>query len=357
MDGDFAETAVRVDGSTLENRFYVLRLAEDGSIASLYDKRAEREVFRDGSCGNVLKAFDDHPVKYDAWDIDEFYKLKCYAIGGVERIEPVLDGSRAGFRISRRYMHSTIVQTVWLYSESTRIDFETEIDWHEEHQLLKAVFPLDVHCTSATYDIQFGHVSRPTHTNTSWDEAKFETCAHKWVDLSEHGYGVSLLNDCKYGHSTEGSDLSLTLLKCATFPNPHADRGRHTFTYSLMPHLGDFREAGVIGEAHALNRPLMARAIAAHGGTLAPEFSMVSCDAPNVVVTAVKQAEAADGLIVRLHDAFDTRTGKVTVKVADGYTKAYLCDLLENPVKELALVGNAVSFPLGNFEIVTLKLV
>ena len=247
-------------------------------------------------------------------------------------------------------MHSVITQHLWLYSESRRIDFETEIDWHEHHQILKAAFPLDVLASTATYDIQFGHVQRPTHENTSWDKAKFEVYSHKWVDISEPGYGVSLLNDCKYGHNTEGSTLKLTMLKCGTYPNPEADQGMHVFTYSLVPHVGDFRSAGIIREAYALNQPLLATQ-AEGNGSLPDDFSLVSCDQKAVMVETVKKAEADNGMIVRMYESFGSKC-KANITVAPGFQKAYLCDLMELPFD-----NNCVTLPVSNFEIITLKFV
>jgi alpha-mannosidase len=241
-----------------------------------------------------------------------------------------------------------------MYSDNSRIDFETEVDWHEHHQILKAFFPLDVHATSASYDVQFGHVTRPTHRNTSWDAAKFETYAHKWVDVAENGYGVALLNDGKFGHAVEGNLLSITLLKCASFPNPNADQGKQSFTYSLLPHTDDFRHGGVIEESHFLNRPLYERSIPAAEGDLPETYSFISADKPNVVITAVKQAEDKSGVVVRLHDAYDCRT-KVSLTVPNGYTRAYLCDLMENELEEIPVEDGRISLPVANFEIVTVK--
>ena len=253
-------------------------------------------------------------------------------------------------------MNSTIKQTLWLYSESSRIDFCTDMDWHEHHQVLKASFPLDVHAMSATFDVQYGHVTRPTHQNTSWDKAKFETYAHKWVDVSENGYGVAMLNDGKYGYGVEGCDLSITLVKCATDPNPEADQGKQSFTYSLMPHLEDFRRGGVIEESFALNQPLYEKTVGASKGDLAETYSFVSVDRPNAVVTAVKKAENGEGLVVRFYDAYDCRS-KVTVTAPAEFSKAYLCDLMENELSALEITDGRVTVPAGNFEIVTLKLV
>ncbi|MBQ8850013.1 MAG: alpha-mannosidase [Clostridia bacterium] len=356
ISGADTQSKVSVSRLTAENAFYRMTLNGAGQIVSLFDKRADREVLKRGQNGNVLTVFEDHPTKYDNWEIEDYYKLKKYTLDGDASVTPIYDGTRAGFHVERKYMHSVIAQNVWLYSENSRIDFETELDWHEHHQILKAVFPLDVHATCATYDVQFGHVTRPTHENTSWDEARFEVYGHKWVDLAENGYGVAMLNDCKYGYSTEGSTLSLTILKCGTFPYPEADIGEHSFTYSLMPHTGDFREADVISASWELNQPLLTSVIEKTNGDLPERFSFVSTDSKNAVITAVKQAEDGEGLIVRLHDAFD-RKSKVTVCVPSEYTKAYLCDLMENNVEQLSISDGKVKIPMSNFEIITLKLI
>ena len=220
--------------------------------------------------------------------------------------------------------------------------------------MLKAYFPLDVHAMNATFDVQYGHVTRPTHENTSWDKAKFEIYAHKWVDVSENGYGVAMLNDGKYGHAVEGSKLSITLIKCATDPNPEADQGRQQFTYSLMPHLDDFRKGRVIEESFALNQPLYEKKIAANTGDLPENYSFVSVDKPNAVITAVKKAENGDGLIVRFYDAYDCKSN-VTLTVPKIYTKAYICDLMENETEELTVNNGKITISVSNFEIVTVK--
>lgn len=348
-----SESEVEIKDLTAENRYYRITLDEAGRIISLYDKTAGRQVIKAGEKANELQAFEDYPRQYDNWEMTDYYKEKMYVLDTPADIIPITDGTRKGFKISRKYMDSTISQNLWLYSDCPRIDFETDIDWHQHHQILKTAFPLDVHTNTATYDIQFGHTQRPTHANTSWDKAKFETCGHKWVDMSENGYGVALLNDCKYGHSAEGSTLKLTILKCGTYPNPEADQGRHICTYSLLPHTGDFRTSGVINEAYALNQPLTA--IESKGsGSLPETFSLVSCDKENIIIETVKKAEADDSMIVRMYEAFDSR-GEVTITVADGFKTAYLCNLLEEKLEMLDFENNKVKIPFKNFEIITLK--
>ena len=163
--------------------------------------------------------------------------------------ETLEDGDRIGMKFTRSYMNSQITQTVWIYSGNPRIDIENDIDWQERHQIMKLAFPFDVHSDSATFEIQYGHTKRPTHKNTSWDAAKFEVCAHKWVDISEYGYGVSVLNDSKYGFSAEDNTITVSCLRGPTYPNENADLGKHKFTISILPHLGDLRDGKVIEEA------------------------------------------------------------------------------------------------------------
>lgn len=348
------ECRVAVNGLTAENKFYKMTLDNAGRIAELFDKSANRQVFKSGEYGNEFQAFEDFPRLYDNWEITDYYKQKKWVLDDEAQITPVTDGSRAGFRVVKKYLDSEIIQNIWLYSDTDRIDFDTDIDWHERNQVLKVAFPVDVHANTATYETQFGHIERPTHGNTSWDQAKFEVCAHKWVTVAENGYGVGLLNDCKYGFNTEGSTMKLTVLKCSQYPNEEADQGAHKLTYSIMAYEGDFREAGVINEAYALNQPLTVAQVCANKGALADEFSLVSCDRANVIVETVKKAEDDDGMIVRMYDAFNRRAN-ATVTVAEGFKKAYLCDLMENQIEELEFSDNKVTVPVSNFEIITLK--
>lgn len=345
---------VKLNNLTAENVFFRLTLDEKGRITSFFDKSASREIVKCGEFLNSFCAYEDEPYQYDAWEISDYYKSKPYPLDTNAEITPIYDGTRAGFKVVKKYMSSTISQNIWLYSQNPRVDFETEIDWHQKHQLLKIEFPFDVHTNEATYEIQFGHVKRPTHSNTSWDNARFEVCAHKWVDISENGYGVSLLNDCKYGFSAEGSTLSLTALKCASYPNPEADDGYHSFTYSLYPHMGSFCDCGVVEESYKINQKADALYVSENSGTLPCEFSLVHCNAKNVIIETAKCAEQDDSLIVRMYEAHNSR-GRVTVHVAEYFKEAFLCDMLENELEQLNFSNNIVDIPIKNFEIITLK--
>lgn len=347
------DNEVKVNGLEAENEYYRITLDNDGCIISLYDKKACRQVVREGEKLNQLQIFEDLPYEYDNWEISPYYKNKMWTIDGAN-VTSFIDGTTGGFIIEKKYMNSVITQTLRLYTDNPRIDFETEIDWHEHHQILKAAFPFDLLATSATYDVQYGHISRPTHENTSWDKAKFEVYGHKWVDMSENGYGVALLNDCKYGYNTEGSTLKLTMLKCGTFPNPEADQGTHRFTYSLMPHRGDIYSAGVIKEAYSLNQPLYAKRIGEGSGELPVSYSLVSVDSDNVIVETVKRAESSDDMVVRMYESFGRRC-TATVSVPECFGEAYICDLLENEETKLDIVNGNVTVPVSCFEIITLK--
>ncbi len=261
------------------------------------------------------------------------------------------DGARAGYKITRKYLNSTITQYIYVYDYSPRIDFETTVDWKQEHVVMKAAFPLNIHSDKATYETQFGYVERPTHENTSWDAAKFEVCAHKYADISEDDYGVALINNCKYGHNAEGSTLKLTMLKCGTHPYADADKGIHEFTYSLLPHTGNHKKGGVVQEGYMLNRPLIATE-AKGSGTLCDTFSFVKCNKENVIIETVKKAEKENAYVIRAYDAFNRR-GNAQFKFGFDIKKAYLCDLMENKLKELDVADNTICCDVSNFEIVT----
>jgi alpha-mannosidase len=232
------------------------------------------------------------------------------------------------------------------------IRFECDVDWQEEHKMLKVAFPVAVRSPQATYEIQFGHLERPTSADTPRDKARFEVCGHRWADLGEAGYGVALLNDCKYGHDIRGSVMRLSLLRAPTHPDPTADRGLHRFTYALMPHSGDFREAGVIQAAEDLNAPLR---IVRGNLPSAQRRSLVEVDTPEVIVEAVKRAEDSDAVIVRLYEAW-ARPCHARVRTTLSASRAYLCDLLERDLEEVPVRDGAIELDLTPFKILTLKL-
>lgn len=314
-----------------------ITFGDDGRITSIFDKEAQREVL--AGPGNALVLFEDRPPHWDAWDVDASYMDKGETLVGA------VDGNV----VTYRFGDSTITQTVNVHGR--RVDFVTEVDWQERRKLLKAAFPVAVHTRRATFEIQYGHVERPTHRNTSWDVARFEVSGHKWADLSEPGYGVALLNDCKYGYDVVGNTMRLSLLRAPQSPTPDIDRGRHRFTYSLLPHVGDLREAGVIDEAYRLNIPLRQVPLPAdRAGAKPASWAPFAVDAPGVYIEAVKQAERSDAVVVRLYEGWGRHaTARVTTSLP--FARVARTDLLEKSREPIA--GDVV-LPLRPFEIVTL---
>lgn len=351
-DGDEPATA---GPRHLQNGRLRVEFDDDGLLRSVVDRVAGREVLAPGRRGNLFQLHPDYPNFYDAWDVDRFAFDRVEDLVAAESVELVEDGPVvAALRTVRTTGRSRIEQVVSLHRDAPYVDFVTTVDWHEDNRLLKVAFPVAVHSHRATYEIQFGHVERPTHANTSWDEARFEVCGHRWADLSEPGYGVALLNDAKYGYDIRANVLRLSLLRAPTWPDPLADRGRHTFGYRLLPHRGDLRDAGVIAAAHAYNAPMRAVAAEPHAGPLGSAGSFLSVDADHVVVDTVKGGD--DGtLVVRLYEAWGRR-GRVTLDAPAVVAGAWLTDLLERPIGEALAVGSRVELEMAPFQLVTLKL-
>ncbi|HWO54103.1 MAG TPA: alpha-mannosidase [Paenibacillus cookii] len=347
-----------IEKDRLETPYYSIRLNENGQIVSLFDKQAGREVLKPGQPANVLQVFEDKPMAHDAWDIDIYYQEKMTVVDDLKELTVLEAGPLRGvLKLVYGYHGSTIEQHLTVYRDHPRIDFKTRVDWHEHQQLLKAAFPVEIRSTKATYEIQFGNVERPTHWNTSWDYARFESVAQRWVDLSEGGYGVSLLNDCKYGHDIRNHVIRLSLIKSAVYPDGNADQGLHEFTYSLYPHGGGWYEAGTHQAACELNAPLMAAGIS--GGTGLPEaLGMLSVNARNVMIDTVKKAEDGNTLIVRLYEFGGIRT-KTEVEI-DPYLgpvrSAAETDLMEEHPVPLPVDGRKIELAFAPYEIKTLNI-
>ena len=336
IDGD-----VRVADGILENEHLRVAWDDDGLLVSVFDKDNAREVVAPGARGNLFQLHDDNPADFDAWNVDVEYLAHHVDLVGCSSITIVERGPQRGaVRFERTFGDSSISQTMRLASGSRRLEFVTDVDWHERHKFLKVAFPVDVHTNRATYEIQFGHLERPTHANTSWDVARFEVCAHRWADLGEPGYGVALLNDCKYGHDIRANVMRLSLLRAPAWPDPETDQGTHRFSYALFPHAGDLRDAGVIAEAEAFNLPLVALpASPRRGAAAAPaSTSVVRADRPNVTIEAVKQADDGGAVVVRLTEAFGAR-GPVRLTTAFPLASAMRVDVLERERGPVAVLG------------------
>jgi len=343
---------IKVSEKVLENDVIRVTFNDKYEIVSVYDKECGREVVEKGKTANNLCIYEDIPVLYDAWDVFEYYKQKKWIIDDVQSAELLDDG----IKIRRKYGNSEFEQIIKLYRNSKRIDFITTADWHEDHVLLRAEFPVDINANVANYDIQFGYIDRPTHKNTSWDESKFEVWGHKWADLSEGDYGVSLLSDSKYGYNAYENLIGISLLKAATWPNPDPDSGLHKFTYSFYPHKSDFRCGGTQKEAYMLNQPLVGKKVEKQNGILPDSYSMISADKENVVIETVKKSEEGNDIIVRLYDSYNSKT-KAEIKAGFDFKEVYLCDMMENNLQKLEVDGKNVKLDIRNFEVITLKFV
>ncbi len=332
----------------IETPFYEITLNQYGQITGLFDKTYGRNVVPEGMRANVLQVFEDKPIDFDAWDVDIFYQEKMREITELCAFEITEMGPLCmNVHMEWKYMNSGISQDMVLYSTSRRIDFKTKVDYHEQHQLIKAAFPVEIRSTYGTYDVQYGNVRRPNHWNTSWDLAKFETVAHRWADLSERNYGVSLLNDCKYGHDIKDNVIRISLLRAGTHPDYLQDQGEHEFTYALLPHGGDFVSGGTVPEAFALNEPMQAVK-----GESVPAFeSFLSFDNEQLELDAVKKSEDGNYLVVRFHE-FAGSSQKVTVKPGFAYRAWAECDLRERPLEEFG--EGEITLSLHPYEIKTI---
>jgi alpha-mannosidase len=340
----------------LENQFVRAEFNDQGDLIRLYDKKAQRDVMPPNTVGNQFQAFEDRPLQWDAWDIDIFYDDKQYLADPATTIRIVETGPlRVMIEIERRILNSTYRQQISLVYNSAILRFDTVIDWRERHTLLKIAFPVDVLSPVATYEIQWGTIQRPTHRNTSWDWARFEGCAQKWVDLSEGGYGVALLNDCKYGHDIRDNVIRLTALRSPTYPDPEADQGQHTFSYALYPHPNDgsgLLNSDIAAKAYAFNDPLrVIEGTHQKSRWLNPLFWIED----GAILETIKVAEDGDGYIVRLYEGNRVR-GVVTLNSAFPIQAAWITNLLEENQDSLPIENNRIRLSVHPYQIITVRL-
>ncbi|MFZ5516922.1 MAG: alpha-mannosidase [Candidatus Zhuqueibacterota bacterium] len=340
------------DRFILENELVRYEFTDAGVIQRAYDKESQREILATKASGNRLCLYEDRPANWDAWDIDIFYENQLLEQARVERQEWLCQGPlRQGFAQKLTIGHSHITQRIYLAANSKRLDFETEVNWQETHRMLRVAFPVNVFSDVAVFEIQYGLLKRSTHRNTSWDRAKFEVVGHRFADLADRDYGVALLNDCKYGYNILDNVIDLNLLRATTMPDPVADRGFHSFTYSLFPHAKDTIESGVWAEALQLNQPPACYPGYAGAGITLP-FTIGHRD---IIVEVVKKAEREDALILR---CYEPRGRSVTARLTLLHSNAtvFETDLMEQKDTMLERNAGQVALTFGPFEIKTLKL-
>ncbi|MFI3236538.1 MAG: alpha-mannosidase [Lachnospiraceae bacterium] len=349
--GDSAEAESRftfnIEERVLETPFYRVQFNEIGQLSGLFDKRVEREVLAKGEVANVLQMFEDKPERYDAWDIELFYIEKMRVIQDMTDFYVKENGAiRFVLAIEYKYMNTTVEQDIVFYAKNPRIDFETKVDYHESHQLLKVAFPVNIRTTYATYDIQYGNVRRANNWNTSWEQAKFETVAHRFADLSERNYGVALLNNCKYGYDIKDNVLRMSLIKAATHPDYLQDQGLHEFTYSLLPHMGDFIDGDVVKQAFALNQPLCV----VNGAMFKGAVKWFDIDSEEIEIDAIKKSEDGRYIVLRLHD-FAGASKNISITPQFAYSLCAEANLREEPIE--AFHKDVIQASMGPYEIKT----
>jgi alpha-mannosidase len=349
---------IKADGLTIEND--AVRLTVDkksGCITSLYDKRASFETLAAGACGNELQAFNDKPKDYDAWNIDpgtlDAPPIKLDTAESVELVEHT--PLRAVIRVKRKWQSSFFIQDIALYTGADYPVITSDVDWRERHILLKAAFPLAATNKSATYEIPYGSIERPTTRDNSFEKARFEVPALRWADEGDGQHGFSLLNNSKYGYDGVGNLLRLSLLRSPTSPDPEADQGMQHFSYALYPHAGDWKQAHTVEHGYEFNYPLTATQEPVHTGKLPALYSYVSVSSPDVILTGMKKAEDSSSLILRMYESAG-KTEQVRVTVPAGARQATITNLMENENgASVPLSDRTATVSIHPYEILTLK--
>lgn len=293
---------VNQQNKVFETPFYIIKFNEKGIIERIFDKENKREVLKE--FGNRFTAHEDIPIEFDAWNLDIDHLYNYEIIEDLQAFEVKHIGDLTlEINSKYKYNNSIIKQTIILFANDRKIEFDTEIDWKENHKFLKVGFDVNVFSNFATYDIQFGNIQRTTHFSSSWDYAKFEVVAHKWIDLSETGYGVSLMNNCKYGHSVKDSLMNISLIKCATWPDTKADQTIHNFKYAILPHKGTWQEAGVHKVAECFNNDIKLF----NGDMKISNKALFNISEENINIGAIKFSEDGKEVILRIHEYMGKR--------------------------------------------------
>jgi len=345
-------STVCVTPEAIETPLFRMEINSDGAITSLFDKTHCREVISANMPGNDLQLLQDGPEGEDAWNIHDTSDKRRYPFDGETTVSVVESGPVRGIvRVTRHFRESTFEQDIVVTAGSKRIDFVTRVDWQARQTMLKVAFPLAIRSTHATYEVQFGALERPSHRNTSWDKQKFEVPAQRWADISESGYGVSLLNDSRYGYDAKENVLRMTLLRSTTFPDPHADQGKHEFTYSLFPHAGGWVEGETVRRGWELNVPTRSLPV----NTVEPPHSFVSITGADAILEALKPAEDGRGLILRMYEPHGAR-GEVVVKTSMPLANVLECNLVEEDGGRISATGSELRFDILPFQIRTFRL-
>lgn len=348
-DGEAVAVAEHPSDLVLENDLVRYEFNSDAQLISAYDKEAGHELIK--TPANVLSLYYDDPVEYDAWDIDLGYEEQHLEDAKGVKVFKSSGPVRQMLDFELTVSNSKVSQQIIL-GHGKRLDFKTKVNWDEAHKMLRTKFPIETHATEATFDIQYGYIKRFTGRNTSWDMARYEVAAHRYVDISDSQYGAALLNDCKYGYKVHNQVLDLNLLRSPKFPDFSADIGEHEFTYSLLPHIGDLIESNVINNAAILNQPPLCFEGFKNNNAVMP----CELEADNVSLEVVKKSEKEDCLVIRVVETKGQRSS-ASLRFKAPVKKLVKTNMIEwTDEGEEVIVDNSLSIELKPFEIRNYKL-
>jgi len=360
--GNYSGTGLTAESNAIENKFYRVELdAKTGNMKRIYNKENSMEVL--AGDGNRLRIMEDTPKNWDAWDVDydDMTADPIAILDSTTGIGLVENGPvKSTYCVNKKYGKSMFMQFITLYKDIDRIDIKMLANWNETHKMLKVEFPWNLRYNiygpeSVNYEIGYGTQNRSNTRTTDFNKARFEVPAQKWADISSMGYGVSLLNDCKYGYETVNHTMRLSLLRSPTYPDPTCDKGYHEFTYSIYPHSGDFRSANTVFRGYELNYPLTAYQTTNHTGDLGKAKSFMSVDAPNVILSVLKKAEDSNDYIVRMYETQGAKMTDAKITLPAQIKSLDETNLLEESIGSQSFSGNTFKTSLGKYEIKTFK--
>lgn len=340
----------------IETNKLIVKFDDKMHIISLFDKNEKRETLPKNKIANQIIAYEDVSLKDDAWNVQAYYEEKSFLIDNVSEANVIENGPvRCVIQVKRKFKNSLFDIKIIAYKEKDMLYFDYDVDWHEHNLFVKAEYPIDVNAKNAVYDIQFSYIERPVHKNTLWDFARFECCGHKFADLSDNGYGLSIINDCKYGYNATRDTLKISLLKCSTYPDKMQDQGHHSFAYAIYPHSKNHIEANTTMLAYDFNYKPLTKHISKNNGNLPSELSFFFTNKNNIVIETIKKAEDSDEIIVRMYESENKQT-ICTFNSAFSIIKAFETNLMEEEIKEININDNCIDLHFKPFEIKTISL-
>ena len=337
----------------MENDYYRISFDDDYVWTSIYDKKLDKEILSEPK-GNLLTIYEDKPRIYDNWEIDTYYKEKKWDVLNVEDVSIIDKGPNIKqLKITRNIFKSKIVQTISFYRNSRRIDFDTHLDWKNHNMFMKVSFPHKLNSNYATFEIPYGNIKRETHNNTSWDEAKYEVCGHRWADISQFDYGFSIISKYKYGYEAKGNIISLSLVKAGTDPNPNSDIEKHDFSYSILVHEGSWENSNVVQEAYSRHYPVYTNFLEEHQNG-ERKGKLLEFDASSTILEVIKIAEKNDDTIIRLYE-YKNSSDKIKIKFNEEILDCWLVNGMEEKLERINIRDNEIVVDMMPYEIKSIR--